>query len=627
MESIKKLAVFAGAFTLTLTVKTLAQDVVLDKIVVTPSRIEESSEATGSSVSVVSDKNFEKRNLFTAEGNLRDGTGVDIAESGGLGGATSIFLRGSSPGQTRVMMDGVKLYDPSSTDASYDFAHLSVDNVERVEILRGPQSSLYGSDAMGGVINIITKKGTGRPKVSFITEGGSYYTSREALELNGENNGLHFALAASRLDSRGFSKAKEKNNNPEDDGYQNTNASLRLDYDIIPDLTLGLISHYLHARTETDDYDINLDRPVDDPNRINWDDEGFSSLFLDQKISDFYRHKLQLSYTRNYRRGKDDTDEYERDWYQGETYQLDWQSELRPLDFDKVVLGANYLREEADSYYFHNIWLETDTPKSTSNIKGAFIENKLNIVENLFLNAVYRIDDHSHFKGHDTYKFDVSYLIDKTDTRIKGLFGTGYKSPSLYQLSAPSMWGFPSGNPNLKPEESESYEIGIEQGIFKRIISADVTYFHTNFDNLIDFVFGSGYINLSKAMAQGIETNLKYRKDNLTSKLSYTWLDTQNKDTGDELLKRAKNKVNLEFNWGVPKWDLNFQLRYVGHRMDYKNKVLKPYLLADTSFTYKINNNFSIFGRIENLFNEKYEETKDYQTAGFSIYSGLKLEL
>jgi len=603
-----------------------AEDIDLERIVVTPSRTEELNEATASSVTVVSSKTINERGAFAVKDILRGTNSLDIAGTGGFGSATSVFLRGASAGQTRVMIDGIKIYDPASTDASYDFAHLSTDNIERIEILRGPQSSLYGSDAMGGVINIITKKGYGKPKISLLTEGGSFYTYREALEINGQQDKLHFSLGASRLDTQGFSKAKEKNNNPENDSYQNTNISLRLDYDLMPDLTLGIINRYAHSRSEGDDYDYLNDKPIDDPDRLLWNNEWLASFLLEQKISDYYKHKFQFSETRSYREGKDDTDEYERDWYNGKTYQLDWQSELEIFTFDKVVMGVNYLKEIADTYYYHNVYGESDFPKSTSNIKGLFVENKLHFFDNLYFNAVYRIDDHSTFKDYDTYKFELSYLIDKTDTRIKGLLGTGYKSPSLYQLSAPMMYGLPVGNPNLKPEESESYEIGIEQGLFKRKILFDITNFHTHYNNLIDFVFGTGYVNLSKARAVGIESNLRFKKDNLTCRLGYTWLDTENKESGDELLKRAKNKANLEFNWDLTKWNLNFNLGYVGHRTDYKNKLLKSYTLANLSLNYKINKIWTVFGRIENLFNEKYEESSGYQTALFSIYGGIKTE-
>lgn len=603
----------------------LAEDVDLEKIVVSASRIEEPVGATASSVTVISDKTMQSKGIFAVKDALREANGLDVASSGGPGSTTSVFLRGASAGQTRVMLDGVKIYDPTSTDASYDFAHLNTNNIERIEILKGSQSSLYGSDAMGGVINIITRKGLGKPKILLLSEGGSFYTSREMLEISGQSDKLHFSFGSSRLDSKGFSKAKEKNNNPEDDAYQNSAFSLRLDYDIIPDLTLGLINRYTHTRTELDDYDYTNDRPSDDSDRLLTNDEGLSSLFLEQKISDFYKHKLQLSFTRNYRRGRDDTDEYEREWYDGKTYQLDWQSVLDFSGVDKVITGFNYLREKADTYYYSSGW-ESDFPKSTSNIKGVFIENKLNPFDNLFFNATYRIDDHSEFKDYDTYKVELSYLWDKIDTRIRTLYGTGFKSPSLYQLSSPpTAWG-PIGNPNLIPEESQSYEIGFEQGFFKRKFLADITYFHTHFKNLIDFASGTGYINLSKARTSGIETSLKVKKDNLTSKLGYTLLDTENKENGDELLKRAKNKANLEFNWNLVKWDLNFWLGYVGHRSDYKNKLLKSYTLANLSLNYKINKNLTTFGRIENLFNEKYEETKNYQTAPFSIYGGMKAE-
>jgi vitamin B12 transporter len=617
----------AGAamfLTLLTDVATADENIELERIVITPSRVEESSEKTGSSVSVISSKTFGKKNIYAVNEALEGITGVDLAHTGGLGGTTSVFLRGASAGQTRVMIDGVKVYDPTSVDASYDFAHLATDSIERIEILKGPQSSLYGSDAIGGVINIITKKGFGKPKIYLSTEGGSYYTSRESFELNGEKEKLHFSLTASRLDSEGYSKAKEKNNNPEDDSYQNTNASLRLDYDVAENLTLGLISRYLYARSESDDYDFTNDRPIDDPDRINWNDEGLVSFFADNKLSDYFRHKMRVSYTRNYRRGKDDTDEFERDWYNGKTYQLDWQAETKICDFDMIVSGVNYLREIADTYYFHGVFGETDTPKETSSVKGAFIENKLKILDVLFFNAAYRMDYHSNFKYHDTYKFDFSCPIQKTGTRLKGLYGTGYKSPSLYQLTAPPMFGLPVGNANLRPEESESYEVGVEQELLKESLAADVTLFHTNFKQLIDFVFGTGYVNLSRARVKGVESSIRFKKNNATCKLGYTWLNTENKENGDELLKRARHKASLEFNWVFAKLGLNFSLRYVGHRTDYKNKLLKPYTVADLALNYRLNKNSTLFSRIENLFNEKYEETKNYQTGLFAVYGGLK---
>lgn len=603
-----------------------AEEIELEKIVVTPSRIEEPSQATASTIHVLLGKELEEKGVFFIKDALREINGIDLASSGGLGAATSIFLRGANGAQTRVMIDGVKIYDPSSVDASYDFAHLAINNVEKIEILKGPQSSLYGSDAMAGVINIITKKGYGRPKILWFSEGGSFYSFYQILEMSGQQDKFHFSFGASRFDTKGFSKAKEKNNNPEDDPYQNTSISLRLDYDLLPALTLALINRYNHSRTEYDDYDFINHIPIDDPDRISWNDEGFSSFLLEQKIADFYKHKIQFSFTHNYRRGEDNNDEYERDWYRGKTYQFNWQIELDLTDFEKIVTGIDYLREKADTYYYHGLFGESDFPKSTANIKGFFLENKLNLFKNLYFNTVYRKDRHSNFKDHDTYKIEVSYLIDKTHTRLKGLFGTGFKNPSLYQLYAPAMWGFPVGNPHLKPEESEGYEGGFEQEFFDKKILFAVSYFHTNFKNLIDYVFGTGYINLNKAKTRGIETNLKFKKDNFYFSLGYSWLDTENKQTGEELLRRAKNKVNFDFNWNFSRWDLNFQLGYVGHRRDYPEELLKSYVLANLSLNYKVNKNFIIFGRIENLFNQKYEEIKGYQTPKFSIYGGFKLE-
>src|SRR4030043_196166 len=203
--------IFIGLFPFCL----LAQEkeVTLEEVVVTATRVETPIEEIASSITIISSKEIERKQKTTVLEALRNIPGLDVVQTGGAGSQTSIFLRGANSEHTLVMIDGVEVNDPISPGRSYNFANLTVDNIERIEIIRGPHSTLYGSDAIGGVINIITKKGAGEPKVWTSFEAGSYATFKEVVGSDGEIRGLHYSLTCSRLDTEGISKADEKYNN------------------------------------------------------------------------------------------------------------------------------------------------------------------------------------------------------------------------------------------------------------------------------------------------------------------------------------------------------------------------------------------------------------------------------
>ena len=606
----------------------------LDKIVVTPTRSEESIDGTTSAVTVFSANAIEEGKI--QEVNIKDlivdSPGVDIVQSGSFGEPVSVFTRGTNSGQTQIMIDGVRVYDPIATNGAFDLAHLTLDNLGRIEMVNGPQSVLYGSDAMGGVMNIITKKGSGNPKVSFLSSGGTYGSYREAFESSGKINDFSYSFGVSRFDTQGISKLKKFSGN---DPYGNTSVSVRTDYDLNAQNTVGLIGRFTDAKFH---YDSEF-KSSHDPDLIGKEKQIFLSNYIESQLNDYWKQKLQLSYMGNFRRDADDKDpqnpdDYLRDWYNGENYQLDWQHTIKAAKFDSIVAGFDYQRESG-SYYRYQEYLggssETNFSEKTTNTKGYYLQNLINIDEVFHLNTGIRLDDHSTFGLAKTYKVDTSYLF-KTGTKIKGGWGTAFKAPTLYQLYALADPWFGGGNPNLEPEKSTTYEIGVEQNILNDLVDFGVTYFHTDTKNLIDAVYHPDtwitdqYTNIGKARVFGYESVLTVKPiKEFKFELGYTWQKTENMDTGDALLRRPKNKCYFKIQYiPITKLELGLKFNYVGKREDSGNLALKAYTKVGLDANYKLKANAEIFASVDNIFDESYEQIKGYNEPGRTFLGGVK---
>jgi len=618
----------------------------LGTIAVTPTRTAENTESLGSAVSVFTKKELDARGIYTVKEALRKDFSADVVQSGSSGGLTSLFLRGANSNHTRVMIDGVRVFDPTSPNGAYDLAHLSVDNVHQIEVIKGPQSSLYGSDAIGGVVNIITDKGMGKPKVTIFSEGGSFYTFHEGGELSGQLDRFHFSLGGSRLDSGGISSAQAKLNNPEKDAYHNGTYSTRLDYDLTDSLEVGYIGRYSYSKY---DYDQQFGI-LDDPNLWAWSQEVLHSIVINYSGVENVNQRVQLSMTQNHRRDFNENDaahpnDYLRDWYYGDTQQAEWTGSYRLFDHNTFVAGINYLKERGE-YYRYSIFgpaatdvSESVFPKRYAETVGYFLEYRFNLNDRLSTTLNYRIENHSTAGTNDTYKIDGLYRFGQINTAIKASYGTGFKAPTLYQLYAvpfPAEFGFGGfggGNTQLKPEESETYEMGIEQPLAEGRLNIGVTYFHNDFTNLIDSVlnpvnfYSDQYKNVSSARSEGIEVPLSFRfSDILQMKGNYTWLTTENGDTKKPLLRRANNKANLDLDIILTKkLKMNVDTSYVGHRFSAVDVKLKRYSKTNLRLTYQVNPNWDVYLRIENLFNKRYEEVRNYGTPGFSVYGGVEI--
>jgi vitamin B12 transporter len=616
------------------------KEVTLEKVVVTATRVETPTEEIASSMTIISSKEIERKQKTTVLEALRDIPGLDVVQTGGVGSHTSIFLRGANSEHTLVMIDGVEVNDPISPGRSYDFAHLTVDNIERIEIIRGPQSTLYGSDAIGGVVNIITKKGEGKPKFFLSAEGGSFTTFREATGISGGNKWVNYSFALSRFDTEGISAASKKDGNYEKDGYENTSLSARLGFTPMDNIDIDFILRYIDAKTELDNFS---GFGGDDPNYVQKSKQFFFKTQVGLSLFDqVWSQKLGLAindHKRDIKNNKDSQHPFdsEKGRYDGQLLKFDWQHHLKLHRTNALTFGLDLDREEGKSrYYWESIWGPGQSifPKKTADIKGYYIQDEIKLWDRFFATFGIRIDDHSRFGTETTYRIAPAYLIKETDTKIKGTFGTGFKAPSLYQLFAPTtLWG-PIGNKDLKPEKSRGWDFGIEQELLKKRVVLGATYFRNDFKDLIQFDWGQGYINIAKAKTEGVELFASAKPiDDLTLRINYTYTDTEDETTGEALIRRPKNKIGFDINYHfLNNGNVNLGVIYVGKRDDLDFSIspsrrvkLDQYTLVNLAVSYDITKNFQLFGRVENLLDKEYEEVKGFGTPGLSFFGGMKL--
>ncbi|MDA8123663.1 MAG: TonB-dependent receptor [Deltaproteobacteria bacterium] len=609
----------------------------MEEMVVTATRMETTEAAVGSSSTVITASEIEKGQKRTLIDALQSVPGLDVVQTGGQGGSASIFIRGAASELTLVLVDGVEVNDPISSGRSFNPANFALDNIERIEVIRGPQSTLYGSDAMGGVINIITKKGKGKAAGFVSAEGGSFATFREKAGLSGGNDWGNFSLGLSRTDSGGISAAGEKYGNRERDGYQNTSFSGRFGVTPTEQFSADLFLRYADAHADLDNYG---GAGGDDPNYVVDSKELMTKLQGELSLFEgLWAQKLGLSLAQNDRKYRNDPDaahpsDSERSSFLGESYKLDWQHNLFLHETNTVTFGAEVKAEQGKSDYSStSAWGPyTETfAKETARVTGYYLQDEIKLADRFFATAGIRIDEHSLFGTEATYRLTASYLIPQTQTRLKGTYGTGFKAPSLYQIYSQY------GSRNLEAAKSKGWDIGIEQPLLGKKVSFGLTHFGNDFENLIDFDgVQSKYRNIAAARTQGVEAALSLQPlQELALRLSYTYTDTEDKTTGKSLLRRPRHRLAFDANYRFQeKGNVNLGIVYVGKRDDnyFDNMTysttrvtLGGYTFVNLAASYDITKNVQLFSRIENLCNAEYEEVAGWGTPGIGAYGGVKL--
>lgn len=586
----------------------------MEEVVVTASRLEEPLRYSPDSVTVITEEEIQKKDKKAIIDVLRDVPGVFIRQNSSFGGSSSIYLRGTNNAHTLIMIDGVRVGDPMAGDGKMSISDLSTDNIDRIEIIRGAQSVLYGSDAIGGVINIITQKGEGRPKFYLSGEGGSFETFREKLGVTGSNDKVSYSACISRLDTKGVSKADEDLGNTEQDYYHNTNISARLDAQISETVKAGFSVRHSQSKMDYDDTGADADKVSDT-------DISSLSTNLDQDLCSWWQHIIKLGTTETKR-------EYTANGafdgtYKGTTKLASWQHNFFIQDKDTITAGFDYQEESGD---VQNPWGNITEKKVDTN--SLFIQNKWTPFQGLSFTLGMRHDDHQTFGDEDTYKGALAYLYEETGTKIRGSYGTGFRAPSLYQLYSSY------GDPNLKPEESKGFDAAIDQELFGRKMLVSVTYFQTEIDQLIDWNWSTWkYYNVGKAKTKGWETSASFKPlDWLSFDAYYTYMEAKDETSGGTyqgkyLIYRPKHTGGASLNIKpLEKLNVNLNVQYVGKR--YRNASntgeMPSYTLLNLVASYNVTEWFQAFGRVDNLTDKNYQSIYQYGEPGIGIYGGIK---
>ncbi len=608
-----------------------------DTIVVTANRLGTSVRETASSITVITAEEIERSQATMVAELLRTVPGVDIVQSGGIGQQTSVFLRGANSEHTLILIDGVELNDPSSPGGTVDLANLPVGNIERIEILRGPQSVLYGSDAVGGVIQIFTRRGRGGPTVTISSEGGAFGTFREQLSVMSHQADVNFSVTFARQDSDGISAASELRGGQERDGYGNS--TLSASFDLRPSEKIEL--RFCGRLTEAEaDLDQASDVP-DDPNYTMKSKERHFSSRLTHQVRDGVWSQRFGAYLTYYQRSATDyVDENHpfaasKSEYQGRRVKFDWQHAIRPTSFSIVTIGAESEQIELEQSLFYRSMYGDYSPPPARDVQcgttGLYVLDRLEVGDRWYTTLGLRWDDHEMFGSKATYRVTTAYLVDKLDLKLKGSYGTGFKAPTLFQLFDPN-----TGNPDLKPEISEGWEIGFQTQLFDCRLSLGATWFSNGFDDLIRFdasVWKS--MNVAEASTSGVELFVESRLAGALLRADYTYARARERAGDLALLRRPENKVSLTLCRQVTdRLNLNVGVRHVGRRQDMDFAVwpaeraeLAAYTVMNLAGRYDVSSRLQLRGRVDNLLDAAYEEVLGFGSAPRAAYLGLRLTL
>ena len=615
----------------------------LSDVVVSATKTQTSTIELASSITVVDSAEIANRNSANVFELLKNEYGISFTRQGGAGTLSNIYIRGGNSDHTLVLIDGVEVNLNSDPSNVYDFAFLSTDNIQSIEILRGPQSTLYGSNSLAGVINIITKKGAGKPNFSLLAEAGSYKTYKTSLGMNGNITNFNYSVTLGRSESEGFSAASERYGNFEKDGYVKDNISARFGYDFAETAEINVFMKYNNSKS---DYDQFGGKFGDDPTYV-FDQEEFS-FRSECKLHLFegkWKQKIGASIFRNIRKYNFDVSEYNsassRSSYDGRKIKFDWQNNFNLIENHLFTFGLETEKEETVSeyYYFSTFFNSVSLfPQKESNTFGMYLQYQFKYGQNTFGSAGIRVDKHNKFGSAFTFRLAPAYIIWETGTKLKATLGSGFKTPSLFNLYDPAF-----GNPDIKPEKSVGFDAGIEQFLANDMISVGVTYFQNYYKDLFGYDQNYKTINVKKAKTNGIEIYFTTKLiDDFIFKLNYTFTNAKDLSNGilDEnrkLIRRPEHKIGSYVSYNFSRSsNVNLELIYVGKRDDliFDNTTftssrikLEPYLLLNLATHYQLTEFLRLNLRLENILGTDYEEVYGYATPGFSIYGGIKLSL
>lgn len=594
-----------------------------------------------SAVEVITEEDMKKQNLRTVVDALRLAQGLAVFSNGGPGTSSTVRIRGGSDTQTLVLIDGAIVN--SGTLGSYDFAHLTTDNIERIEILRGAQSMLYGSDAMGGVINITTKKGEGPLKAGGFIEYGSFATLREGGTVSGKQGPVDFSLSLSRWDTSSFSAVNYRRGAAEGDSYRNWQGSGRVGVALPHDGRLDFNFRWINADVALDSLSATSPQDVFG-SKLRSQQLMFSGSYF-QPLTSWWSQKLTLTRSqegslfvpgtlqRNVTTGLFSVPFGANNETRVLANRIEWQHDFKITDM-LVLTGGYQFREQQG---------ENDTGLSNRVLSShaGFAQAQFNLWDRLFATAGVRQDSYNVFGDATTYRVTGGYFHKETDTKVRASYSTGFRAPTMNELFFPNF-----GNPQLGPEKSQSMDAGVDQWFLSKSLKVSGGFFWNRYRNLIvttnDPVFCAPFSTfgfcpqqLGDASTKGWEAGISYNYSSdrpflrgVTVQTQYTNTLTSDLDTGKRLPRWPIDQWSVIVGYQPiePLW-LTVTGRYVGSRFNTtgERQNLRAFDVWSLAATYDVTKQFQAYIRAENLFNEKYEEIASAGTPIRSIFGGLRM--
>lgn len=598
-----------GALLCAVTAFAQAENSSLDEVVVTATRAEQALTQTLSHVTVITQKEIQASQAVDIPALLKGLVGVEVYQKGGIGKQGSLFLRGTNSNQTLILLDGVRIN--SATTGATAIDQLMLDQVERIEVVRGNVSSLYGSEAIGGVIQIFTKRGKGVPSFNGSIGASSHNTQRASAGFGGEAVSTSFNVQVSKYKTDGVSAIKPSivaTVNPDKDGYDNTSVSGNVSHAFNSDNSLAVSVFQSRG-------DVQFDSTSSSATGLDTSKSMISkfSVVSDNHLSDSWKSKLQLA------QGRDDLQGYlngvQSYYIKTNNQQLSWQNTLALSSFGSVLLGLENLNQHvmSDTAY-------TQTTRKVNSLFAGYTGdyNAHQVQVNI------RQDRYSDFGLATTGLLGYGYAMSGA-WRSTASISTAFKAPTFNELYYPVTWG---GNPNLQPENSRNAEIGMHYAAEKHRF--DAVYFDNRIRNLI-----AGYpsANTNQARIDGLELDYNGQFGDTEMKLAATWQNPRDVQTGQALLRRAKNFASVSISQQLGALKMGGEWQHSGEREDnhistYPSQRLElaAYDVVNLTASYVLSRQFNLNARVDNLFDKDYMLAHGYNSLGRILFVGLNYQ-
>ena len=559
-------------------------------IIVTATRTAQTADETLASVTVITEEQIKQKQPNDLRELLTAISGIDMINNGGMGKATSMFMRGTSSSHVLVMIDGIKI--GSATNGNIAFQHIPVSQIERIEIVRGPRSSLYGSEAIGGVIQIFTKKGKAQEQANLEIGYGSFETNKILAGVSGKSGNTSYSINANHIKTDGFDA--EDDTETDNDGYDNKSITFNVAHDINKTSSLQFNAMRANGHNEYDGSDYNNNDYVQQTTGLQYTAAPLTNWGMKLNVSE------SLDESDNF------LDSTFKTRYNTTRNNILWQNDINIGTNNILTLGADYQKDKIHS--------TTSYDETSRYNTAAFIQHQWNGNSN-DMQVALRNDDNEAFGSHTTGNIAWGHNFAK-GTRLIASYGSAFKSPTFNDL-----YWTGSGNPNLKPEESETAEVELRKK--HSWGNASVSLYQTKIDNLIAWKKINSVwtpVNVNEAEINGIEIRLDTEIAGWKTQAEISLLDPKDKDTDKVLTRRTQESLRVDMDKTSGKWSTGFSFIGQGHRYDNatNTKRVSGYSIVNLRASYAISKKTSIKWKIENLLDEVYETVQGYNNPGVS---------